>query len=52
MKTSELLKKMHEKNIYLHRFDLAYMIPTIKIVDGKEIVESFELKFEEKREDD
>lgn len=45
MLLENLRKKLKEKNIDLKNFELQYIIPTIEILNKKEKVVDFELKF-------
>jgi hypothetical protein len=49
MKISELILFLKEKKIDLEDFKVSYLIPMIRYEDKKEVVESFELKFENKQ---
>lgn len=46
MKTKELLSLLKSKNIKIDEFRVSYIIPTIRIENSIEIVDSFEIKFE------
>ena len=49
MKINELKDLLKSKSINLKDFKVSYVIPIIQIEKGKELVESFEIKF--KREE-
>lgn len=50
MVPAELEKILKKKNIKLDDFEIQYVIPSIYYLNGKEVVEGFELKFIRKEE--
>jgi len=47
---SEMEKILKSKNILLEDFEIQYVVPSIYYLNGKEVVEEFELKFIRKEE--
>lgn len=51
MLPAELEQILKKKNIRLDDFDIQYVVPQIYYLNGKEVVEEFELKFIRKDEE-